>query len=370
LLGSSRKSGVLRLQAPLYAREAQIRFAAGLVTNAGQWPMGADGARLLDDALESGDVRRVETVVLELLTWQEGAFHFIADETPRVPSGAVRLQIDTMLVEAAHRESVWDGVRDRVPDARVVPAFVDIEPKQLPLLRLVPQEWEVLTRVDGRRDLTELATLLDRTVLDVAQIVHALIGAGLLTIIDQSHVPRQLPTPPVQQEAIPEPQDLQQLSADDVWIPSHEDTAGDLEASADDDILFDPVALGVVDRDGFPRRAALYPTRADGTLLSAHATRESALNHRREFPQAEVASAPAEPSFPRYDAAWPAIDADSATLCSDGDNAARRGDLAGALTCWSMALRRDESLADADRIREAIALAARLHALLHPTHRV
>ena len=54
------------------------------------------------------------------------------------------------------------------------------------------------------------------------------------------------------------------------------------------------------------------------------------------------------------------------TLAMRGDDAARRGDLSGALTHWSAALRSDEPLDDADRIREAIALAARLHALLHP----
>lgn len=364
LLGSSRKSGVLRLHAPLYARAAQIEFSHGVVTNASQWPIGTDGLRDSATSLELPDIGCVEAIVLELLTWQEGAFHFIADNAPRQPTGAVRLGVESLLVEAAHRASVWDGVRDRVANARVVPSFVDIEPQQLPLLRLVPQEWEVLTRVDGRRDLSELATVLDRTVLDVAQIVHALIGAGLLTVTDQSSAPRRRPTPPVQTAITDTTEHTIDASAD-VWIPTIEETSGETPLSPDEDILFDPVAVGVIGRDGLPTHASLPLTRRDdvpAVHVAGHA-------NDAKSTQVAVASAPAEPSFPRYDAGWPAFDADSATLCSNGDSAARQGDLAAALTYWSMALRRDESLADADRIREAIALAARLHALLHPAHR-
>ncbi len=373
LLGSSRKSGVLRLHAPLYARAAAIRFAQGVVTDASQWPITSDGASAGTEfgvaigapAAAVADARRVEAIVLELLTWQEGAFHFVADHTPSRPSGAIQLGVDSLLVEAAHRASVWDSVRDRVANARVVPSFVDIEPQQLPLLRLVPQEWEVLTRVDGRRDLSELATVLDRTVLDVAQIVHALIGAGLLTVTDQCRAPRRLPTPPVQ-AAIPDTRDAVNLAVSDVWIPSADDTLDEPATSPDDDILFDPIAHGVMDRDGLPVHAtAPFAHCGDAPIVQTFAPET-----KPDSSPVAVASTPAEPSFPRYDTGWPALDADSATLCSYGDTAARQGDLAGALTYWSMALRHDESLPDADRIREAIALAARLHALLHPTDRV
>jgi hypothetical protein len=53
-------------------------------------------------------------------------------------------------------------------------------------------------------------------------------------------------------------------------------------------------------------------------------------------------------------------------LCRLGDEAARRGDFADAMTHWTAALRVPEPFVDADRVREAMALTARLHALLHP----
>jgi hypothetical protein len=53
-------------------------------------------------------------------------------------------------------------------------------------------------------------------------------------------------------------------------------------------------------------------------------------------------------------------------LCRLGDEAARRGDFANAMTHWDAALRLPEPFVDAERVREAMALTARLHALLHP----
>ncbi|MEQ1691388.1 MAG: hypothetical protein ABMA00_08900, partial [Gemmatimonas sp.] len=144
----------------------------------------------------------------------------------------------------------------------------------------------------------------------------------------------------------------------DLWIPQGDDVlsmAGD--AVHDDDSLFDPVELGVLTADGMPRRRTT-PTGVPALERQDRTTRKNA-----------VASTTAETSLQRGEASWPLPGMDAITLCTHGDDAARRGDLAGALTFWSAALRSTTSLADADRIREAIALAARLHALLHPAAR-
>ena len=73
-------------------------------------------------------------------------------------------------LEAAQRAEVWSRIEDRVPHSRVVPAFVDVEPQQLPLLRLAPAQWEILTRVDGQRDLLMLAESLGRVFKNVESV--------------------------------------------------------------------------------------------------------------------------------------------------------------------------------------------------------
>lgn len=346
MLATSRKTGVLIVRAPLHALVAEIHFLRGAVVDAREWPIDANAADTVGvpTATTTADARTVQTCVLDLLTWRDGEFRFIADDATNATPSTVRIALEPLLVEAAQRAEVWERVANRVAHPRVVPAFLDVEPRQLPLLRLVPQEWEVLTRVDGRRDLTALADVLGRDLLDIAQIVHGLIGAGLLTLREPGSAPRRHPTPPAQSAIGPSPNFVGQIG--DLWIPAaeHRLTPVD-ELAMEDDSIFDPVSIGVLTADGMPRRGV--PVRETSDAVS-------------------VAPTITEPSEEESKTRWPTPNMDADTLCLHGDDAARVGDLAGALTFWSAALRSVESPVDADRIREAIALAARLHALLHP----
>lgn len=343
LLALSRKSGVLHLEAALQGRHAAVHFQQGSVVNAATWNE-YESARALRTRT-ADEAREVEAIMLDLLLWRDGAFRFAPADDQAPTSASIRLAIEPLLMEAAQRAEVWERIEDRVPHSRVVPAFVDVEPQQLPLLRLAPVQWEILTRVDGQRDLLLLAESLGRDLLDVAEQVHGLIGAGLLVLREGPVAPRRNPTPPAM-AAIPAPHGREIVG--DLWIPTadhtrHSSSPPDNESgSLDEDSLFDPVELGVISPEGFPRR--LTPWMASPT----------------------VASQAAEPSLPRGETAGIAARVDANSLCRLGDEAARRGDFAGALTHWNAALRLPESFADADRLREAIALTARLHALLHP----
>lgn len=350
LLGLSRKTGRLHVRAPLHGIAAEIVMVHGAVVDAARWTVEHDTPALgiveRPRVVVPGDSRAVEQCVLDLLAWTDGTFRFVACEPADVPASRVRLAIEPLLVEAAQRAEVWERVADRIPNARSTVAFVDVEPQQLPLLRLVPQEWEILTRVDGRRDLSELAAVLGRDLLDVVQIVHRLIGSGLLTVREGERIPRRHATPPTQHVAVEDR---------DLWIP------GD-----DADALFDPVETGTTTFDGLPRmrtplaQSILHSVSPDVRIVT-------------ESSACVVASPVAEPSSDRGETASPKPGKDAATCCRLGDEAARRGDLAGALALWSSALRLEASgengdhRVDADRIREAMALAARLHALLHPS---
>lgn len=375
LLSLGRKSGVLAVRSTLRGARAWLRFVDGALVDAGNGDPLPEGQATGD--AESGDRAAVEENVLEVLAWRDGTFAF----TPAAQRGAgasrVRIPTDAMLVESARRDDVWTRVRDRVPSSRAVPSFVDVEPKSLPLLHLVPTEWEVLTRVDGERDLRTLAGLLGRDVMEVAEIVHGLVGTGLLTVRDGGlpvpapvrSAPPSPSAPPIREPiAMPTPPSFQAVSPvalaahieepedddDDLWIPTPGELAG--FGAAGDDEVFDP------------QRAGLFGTAPSSSLLGADAPVVT-----RPAP-ARVASPPLEPSshVGRPDGALGGS-SDHAPLAAEwreaGHAAARRGDFVTALDCWTRYLRAHERAPDADRVREAIGLAARLHALLHQADR-
>jgi hypothetical protein len=351
LLGLSRKTGRLQLRAPLQGRAGFVQLAHGAITDAAQWRLtevDIDARANLAGVATATDGRKaVSACVLDLLRWRDGDFRF--DPQADAPAGgSVRLAAELLLMESAQQAERWEQIAERVPDAHAIPGFIDVEPQQLPLLRLEPQEWEILTRVDGTRDLRELAVLLDRDVVDVAEIVLGLIGSGLLALREAERAPRRNPTPPIGTAALLPAHATPALARQtidaprDLWIPHGDDHLSAEHDPHDDDSIFDPIEVGVTTFDGYPRA---------GTRIHDENT---------------VATMRADPSLQRGEASSSTTDWNASTLCSHGDDAARRGDLAGALGYWSAALRSDATMIDADRIREAIALAARLHALLHP----
>jgi hypothetical protein len=344
LLSLSRKSGVLSVSSLLRGRRAWIRFAEGAIVDAGaDEPPGAGEATPI---AASGSRPGVEEEVLDVLAWREGRFAFAPEPVGAASASRVRIPTDAMLVESARRDDAWQQLADRVPSADVVPSFVDVEPKALPLLRLVPQEWEVLTRVDGVRTLRTLAQLLQRDVIEVAGIVHRLVGTGLLTVRDGAAV-RRVATPP-----------SGDIVESELWIPPTAEMAV-FDADADpDDLVFDPLRAGLLTPHGSPRitpqSVSIHDTQTPARTVTPPAHRPVA------FEGAET-SLSGSPTHAVTD-----VRTDASDLREHGDSAARRGDFTLALTHWSAYLRVADQGRDADRVREAIGLAARLQALLNP----
>lgn len=356
LLSLGRKTGVLHCHAPLQGRRAQIAFNVGAIVDADV--AGVDRVNdLAAPRRRTSDRTAMEDAVQDVLLWRDGMFRFAPGERPTHET-TVRLTVEPLLMDAAMRAEVWQHIESRVPHARVIPAFVEVEPQQLPLLRLSPPQWEILTCVDGQRDLMALASAMQRDVTEVAKLVFDLMGSGLLTLREGQTAPRQNPTPPAT-PAIPTvvpaapatdthctPPGATAVTVPDLWIP-HLGGAqpAPLAGEHDEDSLFDPIALGVLTPEGLPRQRTPW------------------------LPEAPVAPAPVEPSLPREQpevvATGARLTQDGLTLCQQGDALARAGDLTGAMAHWNAALRAPAPLPNAERVREAVALAARLHALLH-----
>lgn len=98
--------------------------------------------------------------------------------------------IEALLAVARENRDRRAEVLDRVGGAHVTPVLgpPGTGPAQTPL---GPYDWALLCRVDGRRDLTELARVCGFTVVEAAQVVADLAMTGLLAI----------PTPPPEDAA-------------------------------------------------------------------------------------------------------------------------------------------------------------------------
>jgi Domain of unknown function (DUF4388) len=183
--------GVLLLKAGK-ATQAQLREAAGAQRQ-------GDKRRLGEILIARGVVTRrdverymrlqIETVVFDLFSWKEGSFTFTdGDSDDFVGDAAVRVSIGSLLMEGARRIDEWSRMADRVPDALVIAKIAPLGDAPESAIDLRPDEWEVLTMIDGERSVREIASSLGVSEFGVARTVYGMMSTGLLESAGRTEV--------------------------------------------------------------------------------------------------------------------------------------------------------------------------------------
>jgi hypothetical protein len=220
LLDLARKSGRLTVRSAARGNEGRVYFQSGAVVHATMRDnphtlgallkrAGKITDRELEAALErqgSGDPRplgeilvgagavtrrdvdrymrqQIESVVFDLFSWNEGTFSFADDrDEPVVADAEVRVTTESLLMEGARRIDEWGRMSDRIPGAEVVPRLAERREATDSYIDLRPAEWEVLTLIDGRHSLRDIAAELATSEFDVAKTVYGMLSTELIEI--------------------------------------------------------------------------------------------------------------------------------------------------------------------------------------------
>jgi hypothetical protein len=223
LLDLSRKTGTLRVRSLLRENDGTVWFESGHVIAAtirsNPHRIGAllvRAGKITDEQLaharamqtEGGDRRRlgeilvacgaisqrelerqvrqqVETVVFELMAWEEGFFSFSDRNVHDAAVDAiVRISTESLLMEGARRVDEWARIAHRIPHVGVVPVLAAGDGEHPSSLELLPREWEVLAAIDGTSDLRAIAGRLARSEFDVAKVAYGLLSTGVVAVLD------------------------------------------------------------------------------------------------------------------------------------------------------------------------------------------
>jgi uncharacterized protein DUF4388 len=190
LLDLSQKTGMLRVTSQLRDDEGVVYFDGGRVVHAS---IRSRPAKIETGALSERDLERrlrqqIEATVFELMSWREGFFSFEERSLTDVPSDArVKVTTESLLMESARRIDEWSRIADKVPNLAVVPVLAPVSSDHESRLDLLPHEWEVLTMIDGQRDVRAIAAALARAEFEVAKVAYGLVTTGVVEI-------RQMPS--------------------------------------------------------------------------------------------------------------------------------------------------------------------------------
>jgi hypothetical protein len=187
LLDLSRKTGMLRVSSELRDDEGVVLFDNGRVVQA--TIRSRPNLPIETDTISERERERllrlqIQRVVFELMSWSEGFFSF--EDRPRremAVESRVSVSTESLLMEGARRIDEWSRIADIVPNVEVVLELAPMEAdRDGAMLDLLPHEWQVLTMIDGVRDLRGIAAALPREEFDVARIAYGLVTTGVITV--------------------------------------------------------------------------------------------------------------------------------------------------------------------------------------------
>jgi len=222
LLDLSRKTGRLRVSSELREDEGTVTFDRGRVVHAhirsrstelatsllhagrivqedldrarARRAVDHSDAELADALIEVGAMTRrelerhirqqIEGVVFELMSWSEGYFSFEECAFEAAQRGVrVAVSTESLLMEGARRIDEWSRIIETVPSVEVVAELAPIEDdREGSLLDLLPHEWQMLTMIDGSRDLRTIAAALSRDEFEVAKVAYGLVKTGVIAV--------------------------------------------------------------------------------------------------------------------------------------------------------------------------------------------
>ena len=131
-------------------------------------------------AIENIVRQQIEDTIFEILRWEGGTFQFEPDVLSNEDIG-LQVSVENLVMEGARRFREWHQITRRIPTLEAVPRFAEEEGAAIEVA-LTPEEWSLVSKVDGTSTVVELARQCGFTELEGARCVFGLVTAGLLEV--------------------------------------------------------------------------------------------------------------------------------------------------------------------------------------------
>jgi len=141
---------------------------------------------------ELGDLEG-EEAVYALAIWRKGEFRFEAGQP--APRQTIQKTNTNLLMEAARRLDEWRVLSKKIPSVDLVPEFVVLTNRE-GQINLNTMEWLLLSKIDGKRSIRQIAVATRMGVFDVAKLLYGLVATELISLRDPGAAPVPHPAPP------------------------------------------------------------------------------------------------------------------------------------------------------------------------------
>lgn len=120
-----------------------------------------------------------EEAIYALAIWNQGDFQFSPSEEPAKQT--ITKSNTNLLMEAARRLDEWRVLGKKIASIDLVPEL-QIRENRHEQITLNPQEWILVTKIDGQRSIVEIGKALGYSSFDVAKILYGMITSELVAL--------------------------------------------------------------------------------------------------------------------------------------------------------------------------------------------
>ena len=122
---------------------------------------------------------RGDAAVYEMAIWSQGFFVFRPGE--QTDEVTIHISNANLMMEAARRLDEWRVLSRKIPSLDLVPYFTTRE-KGADQVTLSPQEWILVTRINGERSIEDIANQLGWTPFDVSKLLFGMVTTSLVAL--------------------------------------------------------------------------------------------------------------------------------------------------------------------------------------------
>lgn len=133
-------------------------------------------------------------IIHRLFTWVEGFFHFENEQLPPEERIIVRLDLENLIIEGSRQMREWEQLQDEIPSLDMALKFTDRPGTNIRNVNLSVEEWRVVSYINPRNTMRQIASTTKMNDLEIRRIVYALLQAGLVEIVRAEGAQPQVPS--------------------------------------------------------------------------------------------------------------------------------------------------------------------------------
>lgn len=136
-----------------------------------------------EEVVESTRSRVLDTVY-SLFSWEEGTFRFESGPPQLEGVVTVRIDLEDVILEGSRRLDEVERLHEELPDLDVALRFADRPEASLRDVNLGQEGWRVVSFINPDNTIREIAAHHDLDDFQIRRIVHRLMEAGLVQIVE------------------------------------------------------------------------------------------------------------------------------------------------------------------------------------------